>query len=49
MSFSGCGRFLACLTGDPEYKVIYFDLNQTKKEMAFLYLDVSKIMGRDNF
>lgn len=32
MSFSSDGRYLACLTGHPEYKLIFLDLNSNKRE-----------------
>lgn len=33
LSFSSDGRYLACLTGHPEYKLIFLDLNSNKREI----------------
>jgi beta-xylosidase len=32
MVFSADGRFLACFTGEPDYQLVYLDLNNPKKK-----------------
>lgn len=34
MAFSTDSRFLVCLTGEPEYKLVFIDLLANKKNLA---------------
>jgi hypothetical protein len=38
INFSNDGRFLVCITGNPEYKLVFLDLNANKKELASVFL-----------
>jgi hypothetical protein len=33
MSFSSDGRYLACVTAHPEYKLVFLDLHSSKREI----------------
>ncbi|KAL4511618.1 hypothetical protein ABPG72_012463 [Tetrahymena utriculariae] len=52
LSFSSDGRYLACLTGHPEYKLIFLDLNSNKREIeiasAFLEERLRDVPQKEN-
>jgi len=40
LSFSADGRYLACLTAHPEYKLVLLDLNSNKKDIEIASLSL---------